>query len=79
MSDLGFEASLEALEGRVRRLEASDVPLDEALRLFEEGVGLARACHGHLDAAEQRVAALTRGMGGVEERPLAEPSEHDDL
>lgn len=72
---LGFEAALEQLEERVRRLESGDVPLDEALKLFEEGVALARTCHGHLDAAEQRVASLVMGQAGVEEQPLPEPSD----
>lgn len=69
----GFEASLSELEKRVRRLEQGDVPLEEALRLFEEGVSLARSCHEQLEAAEKRVAALTRGAQGIEERPLSEP------
>jgi exodeoxyribonuclease VII small subunit len=69
----GFEASLSELEKRVRRLEQGDVPLEEALRLFEEGVSLARSCHEQLEAAEKRVAALTRGSQGIEERPLPEP------
>lgn len=71
----GFEGSLKELEDRVRRLEAGDVPLEEALRLFEEGVALARACHDQLEAAEHRVAALVRGGNGLEERPLTEPEE----
>lgn len=72
---LSFEESLAALEERVRKLESGEVPLDEALKLFEEGSALARSCHEHLDAAEQRVAALTRGTSGIEERPLAEPED----
>ncbi|HMV68495.1 MAG TPA: exodeoxyribonuclease VII small subunit [Myxococcota bacterium] len=68
-----FEAALAALEERVRRLEAGDVALDEALHLFEDGVALARQCHGFLDEAEQRVAALSRGTAGVESTPLPEP------
>jgi exodeoxyribonuclease VII small subunit len=69
----GFEGSLSELEKRVRRLEQGDVPLEEALRLFEEGVALARSCHEQLEAAEKRVAALTRGSQGIDERPLSEP------
>jgi exodeoxyribonuclease VII small subunit len=69
----GFEDTLTALEERVRTLEAGDVPLDEALRLYEEGVALARRCHGFLDRAEERVASLVRGAEGPEERPLDEP------
>jgi exodeoxyribonuclease VII small subunit len=72
---VGFEDALARLEERVRRLEGGDVPLDEALRLFEEGVALARSCHQHLDAAEQRVAALTQGQAGIDERPLPEPED----
>jgi len=70
-----FEAALNALEERVRSLESGEVSLDRALTLFEEGVELARSCHTHLDHAEQRIAALTRGRDQVEERPLAEPGE----
>jgi exodeoxyribonuclease VII small subunit len=73
--EVGFEDALGRLEERVRRLESGEVALDEALALFEEGVALARTCHTHLDEAEQRVAALTRGPGGPEERPMAEPTE----
>ena len=74
MAEGGFEEALAGLEERVRRLEGGDVPLDEALRLFEEGVALARRCHGHLDEAEARIVALTRGPEGtVRETPLEEP------
>ena len=69
----GFEGVLSELEARVRRLESGDVPLDEALRLFEEGVELARTCHEHLATAERRVAALSRGQAGITETPLEEP------
>jgi len=70
MDQQRFENALEELEKRVRRLEAGDVPLDEALELFEEGVGLARTCHEQLDAAEQRVAMLLHGQEGIEETDL---------
>lgn len=71
----GFEESLKALEERVRKLESPDVPLDEALTLFEEGVALARTCHEQLEAAEERVSELTRGTSGLETSPMAEPDE----
>lgn len=71
--DVGFEEALARLEEKVRRLEGGEVALDEALRLFEDGVALARTCHGLLDAAEQRVAALVNGPRGMTERPLDEP------
>ena len=68
----GFEEALAELEKRVRRLESADVPLEEALRLFEEGVLLARNCHDHLEAAEKRVSELVRTGSGVGEKPFAE-------
>lgn len=72
-----FESALSELEDRVRALEAGEVPLDKALELFEEGVALARTCHEHLDAAEERVARLSRGTAGIEEDPLPEPDVRD--
>lgn len=72
-ADNGFEGTLNELEQRVRELESGEVPLEQALKLFEEGVQLARTCHEQLEAAENRVAALSRGAEGVEERPIAEP------
>jgi exodeoxyribonuclease VII small subunit len=66
----GFEAALQELEKRVRLLEAGDLTLEQALALFEEGVELARTCHERLEAAEQRVARLVRGPGGIEEHPV---------
>ena len=65
-----FEGALAELEARVRRLEGGDLPLDDALTLYEQGVELARTCHEQLEEAEKRVAALTRERDGIEERPL---------
>lgn len=73
MSDTGFEEALTELERRVRLLEAGEIPLEEALRHYEEGVALARRAHELLDAAEVRVAALKRSAGGITEDPLPEP------
>lgn len=69
-----FEQSLTSLEDKVRKLESGELPLDEALKLFEEGVELAKTCHEALDAAEQRVAALSQGPGGPTAEPLDDPS-----
>lgn len=65
-----FEEVLAALEARVQKLEAGEVPLEEALRLYEEGVELAARCHERLEAAENRVVQLTRGERGIEEQPV---------
>ena len=72
-AEAGFEASLTELETRVKRLESGELPLEEALALFEQGVALAQRCHEQLEAAEQRVSQLVRGSRGLEDRPLPEP------
>ena len=46
-----FEEALSQLEGLVARLEAGDLPLEEALRAFEEGVRLTRLCAERLEDA----------------------------
>ena len=53
-----FEAALAQLESLVTRLEAGDLPLNEALRTFEQGVRLTRECQGALAAAQQKVQLL---------------------
>ena len=55
-----FEQALAELETVVERLERGDLPLEEALRVFERGVGLARQCQGALKSAQQRVDALIK-------------------
>lgn len=72
-----FEVSLSELESRVARLERGDLELEEALRLFEEGVALVRECHEKLDAAESRIVALTGAPGAAVERPLPPMEEGD--
>ena len=70
MSDRSFEQALKDLESRVVHLEKGELPLEDALRLFEEGVALVRECHEKLDAAEARIVALTSTPEGVSEAPL---------
>ncbi len=66
-----FEDSLTELETRVRRLESGDLPLEDALKVFEEGIALTRECHEKLDGAEERITELTRGSSGsLEEKEL---------
>ncbi|MCB9587112.1 MAG: exodeoxyribonuclease VII small subunit [Polyangiaceae bacterium] len=55
---LSFEDAVRRLGEIVERLEEGDLPLDESLDLFEEGIRLARASGQRLDAAEQRVEKL---------------------
>jgi exodeoxyribonuclease VII small subunit len=53
-----FEAAIKRLTEIVRTLEQGDLPLEESLRLFEEGVKLSRVSQDKLDKAEKRVEQL---------------------
>ncbi len=56
--ELKFEEALARLEAVVASLEAGEQDLDEALKLFEEGIGLVRLCDKHLKEAEQKLEQL---------------------
>ncbi len=66
-----FEESMERLEEIVRTLEKGEVPLEESLKLFEEGTKLARLCDATLTEAEKKVTLLI----GDEEKPFEEEKE----
>ena len=61
-----FEKALGQLESLVEQLEKGDLPLEEALKQFEKGVALTRACQESLKAAEQKVEILSRGSNDAE-------------
>lgn len=53
-----FETALARLEEIVASLEAGDADLDQALKLFEEGISLVRICDKQLKEAEQKLEQL---------------------
>ena len=59
-----FEQSLKKLETIVDKLEKGDLPLEESLKLFEEGVGLSATCKKELEAAEGKVQMLIKQRDG---------------
>jgi exodeoxyribonuclease VII small subunit len=65
-----FERSLARLEEVVRRLESPQLSLDDAMKLFEEGVALSRECQKQLEEAEGRVEILLKKADG---KLVAEP------
>jgi exodeoxyribonuclease VII small subunit len=65
MSDIAFEEALERLEQIVETLEGGNLPLEESLKAFEEGVTLARRCAKYLEDAEKRIELLTRDESGL--------------
>jgi exodeoxyribonuclease VII small subunit len=59
-----FEQAMNDLEAVVERLERGDVPLEEAMRSFERGMALSRACQDALTTAEQKVELLASRSDG---------------
>ena len=59
-----FEDSLKQLEAIIGKLERGDLPLEESVRLFEEGVKLSNACKGDLEAAEGKIQILLKQKDG---------------
>ena len=62
--EIRFEEALTGLEKIVAQLEGGDLPLDDALKLFEEGVRLSRFCSTKLEEAERRIEILMKGADG---------------
>jgi exodeoxyribonuclease VII small subunit len=59
-----LEKSLADLEELVEELESGDLPLEKALKKFEEGIKLTRGCQAALKEAEQKVEILLKSAGG---------------
>ncbi len=66
-----FEESLKQLETIVGRLERGDLPLEESIKLFEEGMKLSTDCKTQLENAEGKVQILMRQRdGSLEPQPF---------
>ena len=73
-----FEQSLTELESLVQKLEAGDVPLEEALKTFERGVALTRQCQTALRTAQQKVEVLLTKNGAETLEPFDDDEDADD-
>jgi exodeoxyribonuclease VII small subunit len=71
--NFNLEKSLEALEAIVEELESGDLPLDKAMKKFEDGIKLTRGCQTALKEAEQKVEILLKSAGGDETLEDFEP------
>ena len=70
-----FEKAFQQLEQIVHRLESEEMPLDESLRLFEEGIGLSRLCHQRLEEVEKKIELILADAKG---QPRTEPFATED-
>ncbi len=65
MAKLSFEENMTRLEQIVRTLERGDAPLEESLKLFQEGTQLVASCGKQLDEAELAVKKIVPGADGT--------------
>lgn len=70
--ELSFEENLEKLEEIVKKLEAGDVPLDDAIDSFNEAMVLAKNCDKKLKNAEEAICKLVNQDGEVSEFKIEE-------
>jgi exodeoxyribonuclease VII small subunit len=71
-----FEKAFQNLEKIVQRLEGEELPLDESLQLFEEGIRLSRFCHQRLEEVEKKIEMILADAKG---QPVIEPFEEEEL
>jgi len=71
MAKTTFEQSMRKLEKIVQELESGDLPLEEAMQKFEEGIKLSRLCSEKLDETEKKITLLMQDKrGNVSEKPF---------
>ena len=63
---VNLEKAITDLEELVEELESGDLPLEKAMKKFEEGIKLTRGCQAALKEAEQKVEILLKSAGGEE-------------
>ena len=61
---IDLEKALTELEELVEELESGDLPLEKAMKKFEQGIKLTRTCQSALKEAEQKVEILLKSAGG---------------
>ncbi|KEO82551.1 exodeoxyribonuclease VII small subunit [Tumebacillus flagellatus] len=75
VQEQSFEESLARLEEIVRAMEAGDLPLEQAIAEFQEGMSLARVCREKLDQAEQKIQMLVQESGQLVKKPFTTTEE----
>jgi len=79
MAQKTFEQSMKQLERIVQELEDGDMPLEQAIKKFEEGIKLTKFCSQKLDETEKKIAILLKdSRGQISEKPFMPEDETDD-
>jgi len=70
-----FEQSMKKLEQIVQELESGDLPLEDSMKKFEEGIKLSSLCSEKLDETEKKITLLLQDQkGNVSEKPFESDS-----
>jgi len=79
MANQSFEKAMNKLEQIVQELESADLPLEKAIKKFEEGVQLSKFCSEKLDETEKRITILLKDQNDrVFEKPFNSKTEPDN-
>ena len=80
MAKKTFELAMKQLEQIVQDLEAGDIPLEKAIKKFEEGIQISKFCTEKLDESEKRITLLMRDSEGkrISEVPFVADNEASD-
>jgi len=71
-----FEKAFQDLEKIVQRLEGEELPLDDSLQLFEQGIRLSRFCHQRLEEVEKKIELILADAKG---QPVTEAFDDEEL
>ncbi|MBW1746161.1 MAG: exodeoxyribonuclease VII small subunit [Deltaproteobacteria bacterium] len=76
MAKISFEKSLKQLEQIVQEIESGNLPLEKAMKKFEEGVKLSKYCSEKLDETEKKISVLLHDNNGdITEEPFMSKNE----
>ncbi len=79
MAKKTFEQSLKQLEHIVRELESGELPLELAIKKFEEGIELSKFCSQKLEETERRITLLMQNSSGeIVEKPFQQTDSDQD-
>ena len=78
MATVKFEQAMARLEAIVGELEKGDLPLDESLKIFEEGIRLSKSCLKVLEDAERKVEVLVQEKNGKKKLQAFSPDDEVD-
>ncbi|MBP7055662.1 MAG: exodeoxyribonuclease VII small subunit [Candidatus Omnitrophica bacterium] len=79
MAEMKFEEAIKKLEKIVQELEDGDLPLDESLERYEEGIRLSKVCAKKLETAKKKVEILLKSEDGTFElEPFEEKKVQED-